>query len=75
MVVEMPNTPDHLDRILEQWRREHPDLDVASIGVLGRLFRASHLADEAFGRDPPHGLQPGWFDLLAALRRPVNRTS
>ena len=63
--------PDHIDRILAQWRRERPDLDVAPMGLLGRLFRVVQLADAALteplvGR---YGLQPGWFDLLAALRR------
>ena len=66
----MANAPDHMDRILAQWRRERPDLDVAAIGLLGRLFRSAHLADEALSDGiAPHGLQPGWFDLLAALRR------
>jgi len=63
--------PDHIDRILAQWRRERPDLDVAPMGLVGRLFRAVQLADAAL-TDPlagTYGLQPGWFDLLAALRR------
>jgi DNA-binding MarR family transcriptional regulator len=61
---------DHLDRILAQWRRERPDLDVTALGVLGRLFRAAHLADAALAEMlAAHELQPGWFDLLAALRR------
>jgi len=57
---------DHLDSIAGQWRRERPDLDVAPLATLGRLFRTAHLADRAL-RQP--GLEPGWFDLLAALRR------
>jgi DNA-binding MarR family transcriptional regulator len=62
--------PDHLDVILAQWRRERPDLDVRPLGVLGRLFRAAHLADAELSRGlSDYGLQPGWFDLLAALRR------
>lgn len=66
----MANTPDHMDRILAQWRRERPDLDVGAIGLLGRLIRSAHLADESLAEGiAPHGLQPGWFDLLAALRR------
>jgi DNA-binding MarR family transcriptional regulator len=67
----MPQKPrDHLDRIVEQWRRERPDLDVTALGVLGRLFRAAHLADAALAEMlADHELQPGWFDLLAALRR------
>ena len=55
---------------MAQWRRERPDLDVAPLGVLGRLFRAAHLADAALAEMlVEYELQPGWFDLLAALRR------
>ena len=56
--------------IVAQWRRERPDLDVTPLGVLGRLFRAAHLADARLATGiAAHHLQPGWFDLLAALRR------
>lgn len=61
---------DHVDEILAQWRRERPDLDASPIGVFGRLSRADRLADTALAEGiAAHGLQPGWFDLLAALRR------
>jgi len=61
---------DHIDRILEQWRVERPDLDVAALGTLGRLFRAALLADMELAKGlAGFGLQRGWFDLLAALRR------
>src|SRR6266516_4483511 len=61
---------DHMDAIVEQWRRERPDLNVAPLGVLGRLFRAAHLADAVLAEElADHRLQLGWFDLLAALRR------
>jgi DNA-binding MarR family transcriptional regulator len=61
---------DHVDQILAQWRRERPDLNVAPLGLFGRLFRVVHLADAALGKElGRHDLQPGWFDLLAALRR------
>jgi DNA-binding MarR family transcriptional regulator len=64
-------TPDHIDRILAQWRRERPDLDVTPMGLLGRLFRVVQLADATLTEPlvDRYGLQPGWFDLLAALRR------
>jgi DNA-binding MarR family transcriptional regulator len=62
--------PDHLDRIVAQWRRERPDVDVAPLGLLGRLFRLAQLADDELADGvEPFGLQRGWFDLLAALRR------
>jgi DNA-binding MarR family transcriptional regulator len=62
--------PDHLDSIQAQWRQERPDLDVSALVLLGRLFRVARLADSALADGTArHGLQPGWFDLLAALRR------
>jgi DNA-binding MarR family transcriptional regulator len=62
--------PDHVDRILAQWRRERPDLDVAPMGLVGRLLRATQLADATLSTGlEPYGLQRGWFDLLAAMRR------
>jgi DNA-binding MarR family transcriptional regulator len=61
---------DHVDEILAQWRRERPDLNVAPLGLYGRLFRVVHLSDDALAKGlAQYGLQPGWFDLLAALRR------
>jgi DNA-binding MarR family transcriptional regulator len=61
---------DHVDEILAQWRTERPDLNVAAFGLYGRLFRLVHLSDGALAKGlAPYGLQPGWFDLLAALRR------
>jgi DNA-binding MarR family transcriptional regulator len=62
--------PDQLDRIVAQWRRERPDVDVAPLALLGRLLRAAQLADAELAKEVArHGLRPGWFDLLAALRR------
>lgn len=62
--------PDGVDLILEQWQRERPDLDTSPIGVVGRISR---LAREIEDRLEPvyaaHGLEPGWFDVLATLRR------
>jgi DNA-binding MarR family transcriptional regulator len=61
---------DGVDLILEQWQRERPDLDASAIGVIGRISR---LARELERRLEPvyreHGLEPGWHDVLATLRR------
>jgi DNA-binding MarR family transcriptional regulator len=61
---------DALDRILEQWRAERPDLDCSPMGIIGRisqLQREVNLAQRAtFAR---HGLDVPSFDVLAALRR------
>jgi hypothetical protein len=42
--------PDHVDRIVQAWRREWPDLDLAALALLGRLFRTAHLADAALAK-------------------------
>jgi DNA-binding MarR family transcriptional regulator len=61
---------DHVDAIVTQWRRERPDLDVRPLASFGRVLRLAQLADGELGRLlTGHGLQPGWFDVLAALRR------
>jgi DNA-binding MarR family transcriptional regulator len=61
---------DHVDEILAQWRKERPDLDVGPLGLYGRLFRVVHLSDDKLAKGlAQYGLQQGWFDLLAALRR------
>src|SRR5215472_12587527 len=61
---------DGVDMILEQWQRERPDLDTSPIGVIGRI---SQLAREIERRLEPvyaaSGLEPGWYDVLATLRR------
>ena len=65
-----PPADDDVDRIVEAWRRERPDLDVAPLHVLSRVSRLARRLDldraQAFAR---HSLE-GWeFDVLSALRR------
>jgi DNA-binding MarR family transcriptional regulator len=61
---------DHVDEIEAQWARERPDVDVTALALFGRLFRSVDLAEAELARElGRHGLQRGWFDLLAALRR------
>ena len=61
---------DHVDRILEQWNRERPDLDVGPMGLLGRIARLrTHLAREVEQTLAAHGLNSATFDVLATLRR------
>lgn len=61
---------DEVDRILQAWRREAPDLDVRPLRVLSRVTRLARHLDftrkEAFAT---HGLDVWEFDVLAALRR------
>ena len=61
---------DAIDGILEQWRRERPDLDLSAMDVFGRLAQAMRLmvpqVDRVFTK---RELRQGEFDVLAALRR------
>ncbi|WP_371785636.1 MarR family winged helix-turn-helix transcriptional regulator [Streptosporangium subroseum] len=61
---------DAIDGILDQWRRERPDMDLSGIGILGRLVQVSlvlgPIVEQVFIR---HGLRSGEFDVLSALRR------
>lgn len=61
---------DHVGRIMQQWRRERPDLDPAPMGVIGRLHRLSEaLHAELRPIFAAAGLSDGEFDVLASLRR------
>lgn len=68
----------HVDAILEQWRHERPDLDVISMGLIGRFKRIGRILEQemevVFSR---HGLNLPSFDVLATLRRagPPHRLS
>jgi DNA-binding MarR family transcriptional regulator len=61
---------DGVDDILDQWARERPDLDASPIGVVGRMSRVARELEaqlEVVYRE--HGLEAGWHDILATLRR------
>lgn len=61
---------DAVDAILDQWRRERPDLDVSPMGTIGRIKRCSALLqrelDQVF---TAFGMTTWEFDVLATLRR------
>ncbi|WP_459618789.1 MarR family winged helix-turn-helix transcriptional regulator [Bordetella sp. 2513F-2] len=61
---------DHVDFVLSQWARQHPELDVSPMAVVSRLFRLGTFATrevELGFRE--HGLNQGEFDVLATLYR------
>ena len=61
---------DHVDLVLEQWAAARPELDVAPMGVVGRLSRASRRIGAELKRTfAEHGLDRPSFDVLATLRR------
>ncbi|MFE3454219.1 MarR family winged helix-turn-helix transcriptional regulator [Nonomuraea sp. NPDC059194] len=61
---------DAVDQIMEQWRRELPEVDIAPLAVFGRLHRSflryQVLLNEVF---ETYGISMAAFDVLTALRR------
>ena len=61
---------DEVDRLVEAWRRERPDLDLGPMEVLSRVSRLSHHLDRARRQAfADHDIENWEFDVLAALRR------
>lgn len=61
---------DHVQHVLEQWRREAPELDRSPMGVVGRISRLAQLLQVELERVfAAHGVTGGEFDVLASLRR------
>lgn len=61
---------DEVDRIVEAWSRERPELDLSPLEVLSRVTRlARHLERTRRTVFALHGLEEWEFDVLAALRR------
>jgi len=61
---------DQIDKIIAQWNRERPDLDVSSMSLVGRLKRITqHLSREMDKTFSTFGLNRASFDVLATLRR------
>lgn len=61
---------DHVDRLLEQWRNQRPDLDCLPMGLVGRLARMNDLiSTQVNALHARAGLEPVEFDILATLRR------
>ncbi|WP_417563555.1 MarR family winged helix-turn-helix transcriptional regulator [Microbacterium sp.] len=66
----MAHQTDEVDRIVEAWVSQRPDLDFSPLEVLSRVDRLSRHLDrarrEAFRRSE---LEPWEWDVLSALRR------
>ena len=74
----MEQHSDRVARIMAEWERERPDLDLAPQAVFGRLHRlANHLTEDLVAVYRTFDLAEGEFDVLATLRRagvPFERT-
>lgn len=61
---------DHVERILDQWHKEKPGLDVSPMAVIGRLSRAALAVESRLASTfERHGLDASTFDVLATLLR------
>ncbi|CAA9351907.1 MAG: Transcriptional regulator, MarR family [uncultured Nocardioidaceae bacterium] len=61
---------DEVDRLVQAWRRERPDVDVRPMEVLSRVTRlARHLDRARHEAFADQTLVPWEFDVLSALRR------
>jgi DNA-binding MarR family transcriptional regulator len=69
-VGHLDDAEDAIDRIEAAWRRERPDVDVSSVGIVSRIWRISrHLEQARKERLAEHGTDRVTLDVLAMLRR------
>jgi DNA-binding MarR family transcriptional regulator len=62
--------PDGVDKIIEQWRTERPDLDTGPMAIFGRIFRLARNGGDATEHAyAAYGIGRAEFDVLATLRR------
>lgn len=59
---------DEVDRIINAWEKERPDLDFSPLAILSRISRISRQLEIA-RRNAFAELENSGFDVLAALRR------
>jgi DNA-binding MarR family transcriptional regulator len=68
--VDDQHEADGVDRILAQWQRERPDLDVSPMAVIGRLSRAAAAVENRLADTYAQlGIDASAFDVLATLLR------
>jgi DNA-binding MarR family transcriptional regulator len=61
---------DHVDEVLETWKRELPELDLATEGIVERIIHVTKDLDRAMEETlAAHNLNRGEWRVLGALRR------
>ena len=64
------NEPDRVARMLEQWKRERPEIDPSAMAVIGRMRRLSDtFTGVLMDNYRSYGVGEGEFDVMCALRR------
>jgi DNA-binding MarR family transcriptional regulator len=61
---------DAIDRVVEQWAKQKPELDTDPMAMMGRLMRiAKYMETKVADLHKEYDLKLGEFDVLATLRR------
>jgi DNA-binding MarR family transcriptional regulator len=61
---------DAIDKVESDWRRERPDIDVSSMGIISRVWRIGrHLERQRKDQLAEFGSDRGTIDVLGMLRR------
>ncbi|EGR2795900.1 transcriptional regulator [Vibrio cidicii] len=61
---------DAIDRVVEQWQRERPELDTGPMALMGRMMRICKIMEARIAEvHKKYDLKMGEFDVLATLRR------
>jgi DNA-binding MarR family transcriptional regulator len=61
---------DHIDKIIQLWKRERPDYDLLPVEIIGRTGRIMEHVDRALNaKFEEFGITRPSFDVLATLRR------
>jgi DNA-binding MarR family transcriptional regulator len=61
---------DHVDRVVQQWKAEKPDYNLAPVEIIGRAGRIMEHVDRALeAKFEEFQISRASFDVLAALRR------
>ncbi len=61
---------DAIDKVIDQWRRERPEVDIWPMSILGRILRLSRVLEREYKKlFAEHGLEPFEYDVLTTLRR------
>lgn len=70
MATKKKETSDHVDRVVQLWKAERPEYDLAPVEIIGRAGRIMQHVDRALeAKFEEFGISRASFDVLAALRR------
>ena len=61
---------DAIDRVVEQWAKEKPELETEPMAMMGRMMRiAKYMETQVADLHKTYDMKLGEFDVLATLRR------